>query len=714
MPDVTAAAPPPAAARRPRVLTAHGQRRTDDYAWLADVNAPAVLEHLAAERRYYEDATAELERRRRALVAEMRGHLPEEDSSVRWRHGDVEYFTRIRRGDDHERLLRVDADGEERVVLDGRAVAGGGGYLGYGVVLPTRDGARVAHSVDLVGEELYELRFRDVASGEDLPDRIPGVLPGGAWSADGTRFFYVLPDHAFRPHQVVRHELGTDPEDDVVVHAEDDPGWELSVRESRDGGWVVLDSRAGDSSETWLVNARYPDEAPRLVAERRPGVEYAVEVLPGGWGGDGPDRLLLVTNDRVAQFRLAETAVPGGLSGADADPSGWVGVEGVATAPDERLEWAAARGAHVVLGLRRDCEPFLRVVDRVPGEGGRRGVREVHPGVPCGSLRLWHPDDAGGASVVLVEENLVTAPVWVRVELATGARHVLRRSQPPGIDPTRYVTERITVASADGVEVPVTVARRRDLVPRAGSGCVVTAYGALEQPLWPAFSLPVVALLDRGVVHAVAHVRGGGELGRRWWEQGRRDGKHRSVEDVVAVRDRLDEDGWAGGGGVVLRGRAEGGLLAAMAYSRHPDRWRAVVAESPRADLLTTLCDPALPRPLGARQEWGDPAAERTDHDTVLAVTPYEHPPPPPRPPLLVTAWVYDRRVLVHEAAKWVARLRATDSVFEPSQLLFRVELGPGGSAGAGGRSARLEYEADVLAWLLDRFGDPSPFSPPQ
>jgi oligopeptidase B len=592
-------------------------------------------------------------------------------------------------------------------------------------VLPTRDGSRVAHSVDLLGEELYELRFRDVAAGEDLPDRIPGVLAGGAWSEDGSRFYYLLPDDAFRPHQVVCHELGTDPEEDLLVHAEDDPAWELSVRGSRDGGWVLVDSRSGDSSETWLVDARHPDDTPRLVAERRPGVEYAVEVLPGGWDGEGPDRLLLVTNDRVPQFRLAQAAVPDGVSGADADPSGWHGVDGALTATDERLEWAVACSGYVVLGLRRDCEPFLRVLDRVPGEGGRRGVREVHPGVPCGSLRLWHPDDAGGGSVVVVEENLVTAPVWVRIDLATGARSVLRRSQPPGVDPTRYVTERITVPSSDGAEVPVTIARRRDLAPRAGAGVVVTAYGAFEQPLWPAFSLAVVALLDRGVVHAVAHVRGGGELGRRWWEEGRGAGKLHSEDDLVAVRDRLEEDGWASGGGAVLRGRAEGGLLAGTAYSRHPDRWRAVVAESPRADLLTTLCDPALPRPLGARQEWGDPAAERADYDVVRAVTPYEHPPPPPRPPLLVTASVYDRRMLVHEAAKWVARLRATDSVFEPSQLLFRVELGPGGAArghpggpagdqiDGGGRSARLAYEADVLAWVLDRFGDPSPLPPP-
>ena len=444
------AAVPPAAARRPRVLVQHGVTRTDDYAWLADVNAGDVLAYLSAERGHYEEATAALEPRRQALVAELRGHVPPEDASVPWRHGAVEYRTCIRADDDHERILRLDAHGAEHLVLDGATVAGGGPHLTYGVLLPTRDGARLAYSVDLVGEELYELRFRDLATGEDLPDRIPGVLAGGAWSADGCRFFYLLPDAAFRPHQVVCHELGTSVDDDFLVHAEPDPGWELSVRESRDGGWIVLDSRGGDSSETWLVNARYPDDTPRLVAERRPGVEYTVEVLGGGWDGQGPDRLLLVTNDRVPQFRLAETAIPGGPSGADGDSSTWNGVDRGVTAPDERLEWAAACAGHVVLGLRRDCEPFLRVLDRVPGGDGVRGVREVHPGVPAGSLRLWHPDDVAGEFVVVVEENLVTAPVWVRIDLATGSRQVLRRSQPPGIDPTRYVTERLLVSSSGG------------------------------------------------------------------------------------------------------------------------------------------------------------------------------------------------------------------------------------------------------------------------
>jgi len=203
------AAVPPVAARRPRALVQHGVTRTDDYAWLADVNAGDVLAYLSAERGYYEEATAALEPRRQALAAELRGHVPSEDASVPWRHGAVEYRTRISADEDHERILRLDADGAEHLVLDGATVAGGGPHLTYGVLLPTRDGARLAYSVDLVGEELYELRFRDLATGEDLPDRIPGVLAGGAWSADGSRFFYLLPEGVNCPNcdaQTIRVE----------------------------------------------------------------------------------------------------------------------------------------------------------------------------------------------------------------------------------------------------------------------------------------------------------------------------------------------------------------------------------------------------------------------------------------------------------------------------------------------------------------------------
>jgi oligopeptidase B len=371
----------------------------------------------------------------------------------------------------------------------------------------------------------------------------------------------------------------------------------------------------------------------------------------------------------------------------------------------ERLESAAALAEHVVLSLRRDGAPFLRVLDRTPGLDGRRRVREVHPALPCGQIRLWRAEDPSATYVVVVEENLVTAPVWVQVDLFTGGRQVLKRSPVPGVDPTRYVTRRLMARSADGTSVPVTIAHLRDAVPGSTRGWLLYGYGAYEACSWPEFDVATLSLLDRGLGYAVAHVRGGGERGRRWWQQGRLRAKQNTFDDFVAARDALVESGWAGERGVVSRGLSAGGLLQAAVFSQAPHRWRAVIAEVPFVDVITTMSDPDLPLTVNEWQEWGDPIRSPEDFAAMFAYSPYDNPPPPGRPPLLVTGAVHDPRVLVHEPAKWVARLRATDHTEHPSPLLFRVELGAGAHAGPSGRLAHLHYEAEVAAWLLDQLG---------
>jgi len=708
----------PAADRRRSVHEVGGVRREDDYAWLQNLSDPEVIAHLEGERRHHDAAVAHLAGAREALLAEMTARTEAATESVPWRRGGVRYLTRTAEGAQYECLYRVDpATGAEELVLDRGALAPAptgpadapspagapSVHVGLGCAEPSPDGRLLAYSVDVTGEELFELRFRDVATGTDLPDRLFPVLHGGAWSADGTLFFYTVPDDAYRPYLVARHRLGTEVAGDEVVHTETDRRFALGVHTTRDGEWVVIESTSLDTTEVRLVSAKYPTEEPRVVAPRREGVEYRLDVLPGGWSGTGPHRLLIVTNDRAPEFRLVEAAVPLPWTGVPGDPLEWGGVERALTSPDERLDGVAVFARHVVLTLRRDCEPFLRIVDRVPAAGSR-GVREVHPGMPCGQLRLWHPDDPGADSVVVVEENLVTAPVWVRIELGTGVRKVLRRTTVPGVDPTRYQTERLTAVADDGTRVPVTIARHRDVLPGTSAGCVLHGYGALEVPAWPAFSVGTLSLLDRGVVVAVAHPRGGGELGRWWADAGRRRRKPNTFDDYVAARDRLEKAGWVGGGGVVTRGRSVGGgLLQAAVYGRAPDRWSGVVAEVPFVDVVTTLADPAAPRAAAEWSEWGAPHEDPQDLASMLAWSPYDNPPEEPGPPLLVTGALYDPRVLVHEPAKWVARLRARDGGSGP--VLFRVETGPCPHTGPSGRHAALAYEAAVLAWVLERLG---------
>lgn len=692
----------PAAPRRPAVHEAHGVRRTDDYAWLRNVDDPQALAYLRAEHAHYRAETSALEPLRRRLEAEMLGRTPTADASVTWQRDGIIYFTRSLPGEDHDRLYRFDPGTQaERLLLDPNSIAAG--FLELGVVDPAPTGDLLAYSIDTVGEEVFELRFRDVVAGVELPDRVPGAGAGGAWSADGRAYLYPVVDERGRPHEVRRHVLGTPASADAVVLTEPDRRFRLDLEASRDRRWLVLTASSGSSSEVHLVDAASSGAPARCVARRREDVEYTVEPLAGGWDGATEDLLLVVTDDGAPEFRLLQAPVP--AAGVDGDPARWTPVP--LPSLGERLEAAFVLARHVVLSARRDGEPFLRVIDRPAPRTGlpaRPRTRELHPGVPHGQLRLWHPEDPAATTLVIVEENLVTAPAWVAVDLFTGARTVIKRTSVPGADPTAYVTERTFATAPDGVRVPVTIAHRRDARRGRTSGLLLTGYGAYEICSWPEFAVGTLSLLDRGMVVAVAHVRGGGELGRRWWRAGRRREKLRTVVDYVAARDALVAAGWAGevrgGAKVVTRGMSAGGLLQAAVYSRAPRMWRAVVAEAPFVDVVTTMSDPDLPLTDEEWDEWGDPR-DPADFAAMLSWSPYDNPPPPGRPALLVTTSLHDRRVLVHEPAKWVARLRATDDERSPSEVLLRVELGEGTHGGPSGRYARLRYEAEILAWVL-------------
>jgi oligopeptidase B len=695
---------PPVAPRRQSVHEAHGVQRIDDYAWLRDTSDPETLAYLRAERAFYDEQTARLAGLRAELAAEMESRTPAHSPGVPWRRSGRQWASRTRPGDEYEHLVLLSSGGPDVVALDPNEIARAEGaeHLDLGLVEPSPDGKRLAYSVDVSGDEAYELRFRDLTTGEDLPDRVPGTYYGGAWSADSAAFHYTLADDQNRPDRVVRHVLGTPVEQDVVLVTEPDRRFELEVAASRDGRWVVVTSGSRDTREVTLLDAADPQAAPRVVAARRPGVEYAVEALPGGWFGTGDDRLLIVTNDDAVEFRLAEAPVP--KAGETGDPSAWVTVPGaVARTGGERLVEVAVLAGHVLLSVRRDAEPFLRVMSRASAPG-QVSPREIHPHLPCGQIRVHRLEDPRARDLVVVEENLVTAPVWSRVDLDSGARTVVHRTPVPGLDPTRYVTERVWGTGADGVRVPVTIARRRGALQRATNGALLYGYGAYEACSWPEFSVATLSLLDRDVCYAVAHVRGGGELGRRWWLEGRLRGKARTFDDFVTARAALVESGWAVPGEIVTRGLSAGGLLQGAVWSRAPKLWRGVVAEVPFVDVVTTMSDDTIPLTVTEWDEWGNPA-DRDDFASMLSWSPYDNVPPTPRPPLLVTGAVHDPRVLVHEPAKWVARIRATDDPQAPSDVLFRVELGEGAHAGPTGRYARLRYEAEILAWVLDRLG---------
>jgi oligopeptidase B len=369
----------------------------------------------------------------------------------------------------------------------------------------------------------------------------------------------------------------------------------------------------------------------------------------------------------------------------------------IAGATDTRLVSCDVFGRFLLLEQRRAAATQLRVIDRETGE--QRLIEAAGPEV---ALALAVNEEYQATAVTVRTESLIDPPSWHDVDLASGQWRLRKRQEVPGYDPAAYQTQRITAAAPDGTAIPVTIAYRAGLPLDGSAPCLLYGYGAYESCEWPEFSLPVASLLDRGYLYAVAHVRGGGEGGRRWWLQGRLDHKRTTFTDFIAVADALAADKWVAGDAIVSRGLSAGGLLQGAVYSMAPQRWRAVVAEVPFVDAVNSMLDPTIPLTIGEWDEWGDPR-EPAARVYLESYSPYDNVPAGDRPDLLVTGSVHDPRVLVHEPAKWVARLRATSATGPGGgRVLFRPELGAGAHVGPAGRYDKLAYEADILAFILD------------
>jgi oligopeptidase B len=699
------------APRRPYVHRRHGIDRPDDYAWMRDRTDPELLSYLAAERGFYDVSVADLAHVREALFAEMAARLPATESSAPWRKGDHLYFTRRRAdrqfGEFCRRSVAAEPD-EVQVLLDVDEIAGTSSHIKLGVRAVSPDGRLLAYSVDCAGDEVYELRFRDLVSGDDLPDAIAGVYEGGVWAADSATFFYLVPDALWRPYQIKRHTLG-DPasvaaggpssasgDGDPLVYEEKDERYDVDVEAPRSGEVIVITAASRDTTEVRIVPAAEPTAVARIVEGRRRGVEYFVDHLPGPDGG----RLVIVTDDGAPEYRLC--AAPVATPGRDH----WT--ELVAENPRERLLSATAFAGCLVLSLRQDSEPLLRILrmsDDVSPDPASAPI-DIQPGIPAGSIHLAENEEFG-LEYALVAVTSYSEPItWQHVDLVSGARTEIKRAEVVGYNSGDYRSERRFVPAPDGVQIPVTLVRHRGTPLDGSAPCYMYGYGAYEAVDEPEFDAALPSLLDRGIVFAHAHIRGGGEMGRRWWRQGRLRSKATTFSDHIAVADALAGNGAAAvvdGSRIVTRGISAGGLLQGAVFNARPDRWAGVVAEVPFVDVISSMSDPTMPLTVNEWDEWGDPA-DPEDFAAMLAYSPYDNLPAGAWPPLLVTGALHDTRVLVHEPAKWTAKLRAADPA---ARLLFRAELGEGAHAGPAGRYDRLRYEAEIYAWILAQLSAP-------
>jgi oligopeptidase B len=682
--------------------------RIDPWFWLRDRDDPEVLAHLEAENAYTRDAVAHLSGLRRELYDEIIGRVQESDTTAPVRRGPHEYFTRTVEGLQYgvhcrrpagapalpDPFAAPGATAGEVVVLDENALADGHDYFAVGDLVVSPDQFVAAYSVDTNGGERYELRFRllavDDRPARDLDDVVDDVYYGVAWANDGATTFYTRLDDAMRPWQVWRHQLGTDASDDVLVFQEDDDRFYVGVARTRSGRFVEITTASKVTSEVWLVDADAPDAAPVIVEPRAQGHEYHVEHHAGPAG----DRLFVLTNaDGAENFALAVTpvATPGRAS--------WRIV--LAHRDDTRLDDIDAFADFLVVSERADAVERLRVL--ALGDDG--AVVDDHVlEMPEAVYSAWLSSNPEYATAIVRYQytSLVSPASAFDYDPATRASTLVKRQPVPGYDPEQYESRREWATASDGARVPISIVYRRDRRGTGPSPMLLYGYGSYEVSIDPTFSAARVSLLDRGVVFAIAHVRGGGELGRRWYDDGKLLRKTNTFTDFVACAEHLVREGWTSADRLAARGGSAGGLLMGAVANLRPDLFRVIVAEVPFVDCLTTILDESLPLTITEWEEWGDPVHDPAVYALMKSYSPYDNVEAKDYPALLVTGGLNDPRVQYWEPAKWVAKLRALKT--DDNALVLKMEMGAGHS-GPSGRYDSWRDEAFVLAFLLDQLG---------
>ena len=704
---------PPVAARVPHERSHHGDVFVDQYEWLREKDNPEVIAHLEAENAYTDAQTEHLDGLRTQLFEEIKGHTLETDLSVPVRQGSWWYFSRTVEGQQYAIHCRAPIAGEddweppvvadgstldgEQVVLDDNVEAAGLDFFSLGSFDVSADGGFLLYAVDVSGDERYTIRVRDLGTGADLADEIPGTSAGAIFDASGRYLFYATVDEAWRPDTIWRHEVGTAASTDVSIFHEPDESFWIGVGLTRSQRYLVIEAGSSVTSEYHLLDARDPLGDFSVVWPREEGVEYSIEhaVIAGD------DRLLILHNREALDFTVVNVPV--------GDPTA-AGQVLVPHTPGIRVESIDAFSGHLVLEYRRDALPRVAV----------RGVEGIAAAAIAGGdgnwLADWHElsfDEALGSAgaggnpewsqqtVRLHYSSFVTPSTVFDYDVPSGELRVLKRQPVLGdYHADQLVQVREWAIAEDGARVPISLVYRRDLVtPGSPAPTLLYGYGSYEHSIDPGFSIARLSLLDRGVVFAVAHVRGGGELGRHWYEDGKELTKRNSFTDFVAVARHLTEQGWTSRDRLVAEGGSAGGLLMGAVANIAPEAFSGILAAVPFVDPLTSILDPSLPLTVIEWDEWGDPLHNAEVYTLMKSYSPYENVRAVEYPPILAVTSLNDTRVLYVEPAKWVARLREVGA-----PALLKIEM----SAGHGGVSGRYESwhrKAFEYAWVLDRLG---------
>jgi oligopeptidase B len=699
--DTAASPTAPQADRKPVARTHHDDTFDDPYEWLRAKDDTAVLAHLEAENAFTQARTEHLQGLREQIFSEIKGRTLETDLSVPTRRGQWWYYGRTVEGSQYGIQCRAPITSPddwtppelspetavpgEQVLLDGNVEAEGHDFFSLGSFEVSNDGNRMLYGVDVAGDERYTLRVRDLTTGEDLPDEIPGTFAGASFSPDGRFVVYTTMDDAWRPDTVWIHEIGTPASDDAALFTEPDERYWVGAGFTRSDRYLMISVGSSITSEEWLVDAADLRGEPRVIWPRREGVEYSASDAVV----DGEDVLYIVHNDGALDFELVRVAA--------SDPQGERSVV-LAHEPGRRLldldtfrDWGVAT-------YRREGLARVALLNYADGS-----LDELEFGEPLYSAGTAGNPEWAPPLLRLGYGSFVTPGTIYDYEIATGEL-LLRKRQPVlgGYDPADYAQARVWASAQDGTQVPVSLVWKRSFgdAGEAPRPLHLYGYGSYEHSIEPGFSVARLSELDRGVIFAVAHVRGGGEMGRQWYEDGKLQSKRNTFTDFVDCARHLVDAGYTTADRMVAEGGSAGGLLMGAVANLAPEMFAGVLADVPFVDALTTILDPSLPLTVIEWDEWGDPLHNPDVYAYMKSYSPYENVREGVRyPRILAVTSLNDTRVLYVEPAKWVARLREVGA-----DALLKCEM-VAGHGGVSGRYNAWRERAFELAWLLDVLG---------
>jgi oligopeptidase B len=681
---------PPLAPPRPHSTSHHGRTLDDPWAWLRDpgypdVTDPDVLAYLKAENGWFETHMAARKGQVDALFAEMKARIKEEDRSVPQKDGAYLYWSTFEAGEQYRRHWRrkvgAAEDGSaDELIVDEPTLAAGKDYFRLGGVAISNDDRLLAYAIDDNGSERYTVRIRDLATGAMLPDVIPDVLSALVWTSDDTGLVYAPANAQWRTDRAMLHRLGTPAKDDILLYREADEGFRVSVGLTAADNWIVIATGDHVTSEVWLLPAADPTAPPLLVSARMPEREYDVDEHDG-W-------LYIRTNDTHPNFRLARARIEA--------PDQWEEV----LAPSDHfyLTDASLFKTFYVTEGRQDGLDQIEIRDYATNAARRIDFPEAsyvaglddNPEYDVRKLRISY-------------ESMVSPETIFDYTLADGHREVLKVQEiPSGFDPALYATARLLIPARDGTPIPVSILHRRDFPMDGSRPLYLYGYGAYGIAIEPGFGTSRLSLVDRGFAFAIAHIRGGDDLGQQWYKDGKLDKRTNTFNDFVDVAKGLIERGYTAAGRIATSGGSAGGELMGAIVNSDPGLWGAVVAHVPFVDVLNTMLDETLPLTPGEWPEWGNPIEDADAYDLIASYSPYDNVKAQAYPPMLVTAGLNDPRVTYWEPAKWVARLRATKTDDHVLLLKTNMEAGHGGKSG---RWESLRETAEEFAFILWQLG---------